>query len=290
VTGFAKWLAAQRARRVVLIAGFFPLPGLGLLSAAIVVMVAQVRGLRDAGFECGIALALLAAMGWLAGMDVPVLLGSAVISWAVWLVLASVVVRTGSLALGVQAAVMIALAGLVLFQVLTGDPVAYWSEVLELIYADLASQGLEVTADIEQQARLMSGVVIAGSLTGAVLVLLLGTALASRVTGLALSKQFVSLRMGYFIGGLAALAGLAGIFGLGFDGALLVFGAAFMFHGVAVVAWWAKQREWPGGWWIGLCIPPILLPDFLIIEAALLSALGFVDNWYDLRRLPKAAQ
>ena len=73
------------------------------------------------------------------------------------------------------------------------------------------------------------------------------------------------------------------------SGALLIFGAAFMFQGMAVVAWWAHGLGWPKGWWIGLCIPPILLPDFLIIEAALLSALGFVDNWYDLRRLPKAA-
>jgi hypothetical protein len=130
----------------------------------------------------------------------------------------------------------------------------------------------------------MSGVVIAGSLVFTLVALLLGSAWASRLSAGNYAQQFTELRLGYVIGGLAALAGIAGLFGFGFDGALLIFGAAFMFHGIAVVAWWAKRRSWPRGWWIGLCILPILLPDLLVITLALFSALGFVDNWYGLRR------
>lgn len=283
MSGFATWLVAQRARRVVFIAGLFPVPGLGLISAAVVVMAVQVKGPREALLDCVFALIVLAGMAWFSGMNVPLLLSSAAISWLLWLVLGTIVARTGSLALATQVAVLVALAGLVVFNLATNDPVAYWTEVLELLYADLATQGIVVTADIEQQARLMSGAIIAGSLTGGMIVLLLGSAWASRVLGGNFGQQFTQLRLGYVIGGLAALAGVAGLLGMGLDGALLIFGVAFMFHGIAVVAWWSRRRGWPRGWWIGLCILPILLPDLLLIEVALLAMLGFVDNWYGLR-------
>ncbi len=282
--GVANWLAAHRLRRVVVIAGLFPLPVFGLLSAATVVMATELKGPREALTDCLLAFAVLAGMGWIAGMDVPVLLATAAVSWAVWLGLGAVLARTGSLPLAIQAAVMLALVGMVVFQLAIGDPVVYWKDFLQEFYADLETQGLAVTADIEQQAGMMSGLVLAGSLTGAVMVLLLGTALADRVAGTRRMAQFPALRLGYVIGALAAVAGLAGLLGQGLGGVLVIFGAAFMFQGIAVVAWWARERGWPRGWWIGLCILPILLAEFMVIETALLAALGFADNWYNLRR------
>jgi hypothetical protein len=284
VNSFAKWLAGQRVRRVVFIAILFPLFGLGIISAAIVLMVAQVKGPREALLDCLIALALLAGMALFSGLEVPLLLASAAVSWAIWIGLGTLLARTGSLALAAQVLVLAAIAGLVAFNLMIEDSIAYWSPLLEAFYTDLAGQGLEVTVDVEQQAGLMSGVLIAGSLTGALIVLLLGSSWASQVSGGNFGQQFRQLRLGYVIGGVAALAGIAGLFGLDFNGALLVFGAAFMFHGIAVVAWWSVSRGWPRGWWIGLLILPALLPELLVIEATLLSALGFVDNWYGLRR------
>jgi hypothetical protein len=284
VNSFAKWLAAQRVRRVVFIAVLFPLFGLGIISAAIVLMIAQVKGPREALLDCLIALVLLAGMAWFSGLEVPLLVASAAVSWAIWVGLGTLLARTGSLALAAQVLVLAAIAGLVAFNLMIEDPIVYWSQLLEAFYTDLAGQGLEVTVDIEQQAGLMSGVLLAGSLTGAMLVLLLGSSWASRVLGGNFGQQFRELRLGYVIGGVAALTGIAGLFGLDFNGALLVFGVAFMFHGIAVVAWWAVSRGWPRGWWIGLLILPVLLPELLVIGATLLSAIGFVDKWYGLRR------
>lgn len=285
----AMWLAANRVRRVVFIAGFFPLPGLSLLSAATVVMAAQLRGPREALLDCLMALALLAGIALLTGMDVVLLAGSAALSWLIWLLLGSLVGSTGSLTLAVQAAVVLALAGLGLFVGLVGDPVSWWSTVLDSIYKDLAEQGVTVTADVNEQAALMSGVVAAGSLTGLIVSLLIGSAWASTVRKGNYGEQFRALRLGYFIGGLAALAGIAELLGLQLSGLLLVFGAAFMFQGLAVTVWWSTRLHWPRGWWIGLCILPFLLPDFLIVVAALFAAVGFVDNWYGLRRKVNSA-
>lgn len=285
MTGFAAWLVAQRARRVLLVAALFPLPVLGLLGAAVVVMTVQVRGWREALFDCLLALVALAGLGFVAGMDMPVLLTGAVFSWMIWLLLGAVQARTGSLTLAVQAAVLMALGGAFAIVMLVDNPTAYWQQVLTELYAQLPEQDFGA-ANIEQQARLMSGVMLAGALTGGIITLLLGSSLASRIQSGAHAEQFASLRLGYVIGGLAALAGVAALLGWGPDGLLLIFGAAFMFHGIAVVAWWARQRGWPGGWWIGLCILPILLPDFLVITAVLFAAIGFIDNWFDLRRVP----
>ena len=57
--------------------------------------------------------------------------------------------------------VLLALAGAVAMRLLMGDPVVYWSGVLEEFYAQLPDQDFGAVLDIEQQARLMSGIVLA---------------------------------------------------------------------------------------------------------------------------------
>lgn len=284
MTNFAKWLVAMRLRRVVFIAGLFPFPLLGLLSSAIVVLTAELRGPREAILDAGLALVLLGGVALVSGVtDVPGLMLVAAVTWAVWIGLGSIVWRTGSLTLALQAAVMLALIGLFVFDAAIGDPLEYWSETLAEVYASLGieTEGLEQV--IALQAPLMSGVVVAGALTSGMLVLCWGNSLANRVAGEQPGRRFSELRLGYVIGGLAALAGIGTVFGLA-QNALLVLGAGFAVHGIAVIAWWAGVKAWPSGWWIALCILPVLRLDFLVIEAALLAAVGFVDNWYGLRR------
>jgi hypothetical protein len=287
VGSLAKWLAAQRARRVVFIAGLFPLPGLGLISAATVVMTAQLTGPREALTDCSLALVLLCGIAWFAGMDVPLLAVSATISWLVWVVLGSL--GRGALTLAVQAAVLLALAGLVVLLLAVDDPAAYWLTILESVYQDLVQQGMLAeadmgAADLQAQAEIMSGLVLSGTMIGSLIALFLGSAWASAVVDGNYATQFRELRLGYVIGGLAAVAGVAELLGLGTSGALLIFGAAFMFQGMAVVAWWANRLNWPRGWWIGLCILPVLIIQLLITGLMLFAAIGFVDNWYSLRR------
>jgi len=274
----------QRARRVVFIAGMFPLPGLGLLSAAMLIMVAQLRGPREAIVDSVLAMLLLTAIALIVGMDLPVLVITAALSWLVWLSLGALQGWSGSLQLTAQVAVVLALAALVLMLLLLDDATAYWMSVLEALYKDFAEQGIKIETDVRAQAGLMSGVVVAGSLTGSLLALCIGNSWASALVGGNFAVQFRQFRLGLVIGMLAVLTGLAEWLGLSTSGALLVFGAAFTFQGAAVLGWWADTLAWPRSWWIGLCILLILVPNFLIIGLALLSAIGFVDNWYNLRR------
>jgi hypothetical protein len=262
----------------------FPLPGLGLLSAAMLIMVAQLRGPREAIVDGVLAMLLLIAIALLVGMDLPVLAVTAGLSWLVWVGLGALQGWSGSLQLTVQVAVVIALAVLGAMLLMFDDATAYWISVLETLYKDLGEQGVKIETDVRAQAGLMSGVVVAGSLTGSLLALCLGSSWASAVAGGDFGALFRQLRLGLVIGVLAVVVGLAEWLGLSTSGALLVFGAAFTFQGVAVLAWWADALAWPRSWWIGLCILLILVPNLLIIGLVLLSAIGFIDNWYNLRR------
>jgi hypothetical protein len=250
-------------------------------------MTAQLKGPQEALTDCSLALLLLCGIAWFAGMNVPLLAVSAAISWLVWVALGAL--GRGSLALAIQAGVLLALAGLVALLLFVDDPVAYWLTTLESVYQDLVQQGMIAeadidTADLQAQAEIMSGLVLAGTMMGTILALLLGSSWASAVSNGNYAAQFRELRLGYAIGGLAAVMGLAELFGLGTSGALMIFGAAFMFQGMAVVAWWANQLGWPKGWWIGLCILPLLIIQLLITGLMLFATIGFIDNWYGLRR------
>lgn len=284
MSGFVTWLAGQRIRRVVIIAGLFPLPFLNFISAATVVLSASLRGPREAALDCAAALLLLAGMSLLSGMDTLELSVTAAVSWVVWIGLGSLAGRSGSLTLAVQAAVLLALVGLAIFVAATGDPVAYWVPRLEAWYAELSGQGLTIPADLPRQAALMSGASAAAALVGTLLALLLGLSWSQRIKGQILGDAFRELRLGYVLGGLAAAAGLAGLVGWQLQGALLIFGVAFTFQGVAVVSSWARRYRWPASWWLGLVIPPLLFMGLLVIELTVLAALGFVDNWFSLRR------
>jgi len=246
-------------------------------------MSIQLFGAKEALNDCLLALALLTGIAIVAGGDASMLMLSAGLSWALWLLLGGLVRKTGSLTLAVQATVMLALAGLGLMLALLDDPVAYWTEMLTTIYADY---DIDVPADLNEQAVLMSGVVAAASMMGAIISLLLGSSWASNVGSGTYREQFRRLRMGYFLGGLAALTGVAELFGVDLAGLLLVFGAAFMFQGISVVAWWGNLLRWPRGWWIGLCVLPILSPVFFVVVGMVFATLGFVDNWYGLRKPP----
>ncbi len=289
MSAFARWLAGQRIRRAVIIAGLFPLPILGLLSAAVVVMTAALRGPREALLDCLLALALLLGMGFLSGMHLPSLVLSAAVSWAVLTALGSLAGNAGSLTLAVQAAVLLALVAMPVFLAAVGDPVVYWMPKLEAWYSVLATQEMAVAVDLEQLARIMTGARFAFSLLEALLALLLGLRLAYGLTGQSLADGFRLLRLGYVLGGIAAVAGIAALVGMQLNGVLLIFGMAFGCQGVAVLAWWARQRNWPRSWWWALVIAPLVLTPLLVIELALLAGIGFVDNWFGLRREPPGA-
>ena len=286
---FGSWLANRRAARVGLIAGLLPLGLLGIFSAAIVVSVAELKGWREAAIDCLIALGALVLLMILLGGEWRQLAVSGASAWIAAIALGVLTGTYASLALSLQAILVVAIFGVVGFAVIVSEPVVFWQKFLTGMIAQLEGLGV-VFAEPDallQLAPIMSGVIAASAITSSILALLLGSWWASRAGGPDFRTMFLRIRLGYVIGGVALLASLGALLGFGSvsGNLLLVLGVGFVFQGLAIVHWHAAARGWPGMYLIPIYLPFFMGGSFVVAMLFLLAAIGFVDNWFGLRRI-----
>ena len=286
---FAAWVVAHRLRRVSCITLVFLLPLVGFISAAVVVLVASVKGPREALIDCLLALAALSVLLIFAGDDIAALeITAALVVWCTSIGLGFLVGHYGSLTLAMQAAVLLSVLGLLVLVGSLGDPVVFWRDLLEL-FAEVSRQAAGTDPlpreSFEQLAPIMAGIMASAVLVALVLALLLGTWWGCGLRGSSFAAMFSKFHLGYVIGTFAAIAGIGAIFGLQplAGNVLLVLGTGFVFQGLAVIYWWSASRQWPKGWWVALYFPLFLGPVARISEIVLLVTVGFIDNWYRLR-------
>jgi hypothetical protein len=292
MAGWGSWLIEHRATRVVLIAGLFPLGLLSLVSVAVVVFDAESRGWQTTLADCAVALAILTGVVLLAGGNpVPVAL-SAGGSWLIAGVVGMLTGMYGSLTLPIQALVLIALLSLTLFYLLVPDSAAYWAEFLREFSRQMGELGFQVTDPelLQPLASVMTGMVAGSATLTSVVALFLGTWWGSRAGGPSFRPMFLQIRMGFVIGGVAVLAGLGAMLGAQpFSGnVLLVLAVGLAVQGLAVIHWHAVERSWPRAVFLAVYLPLFLGPSVALITLFLLTALGFMDNWYGLRRTGKS--
>jgi hypothetical protein len=287
--GFVGWLIHRRASRVGLIAGLLPLGLLGIFSAAIVVSVAELKGWREAAIDCLIALGVLVLLMVLLGGEWSQLAASGATAWIMAIALGVLTGTYASLALSLQALLIIAIFGVVGFAILVSDPVIFWQKFLTEMIAQLEELGVEFTDPeaLLALAPMMSGVIAASGITSTILALLLGSWWASRAGGPDFKTMFLNIRLGYVIGGIALLASLGALLGLGSvaGNLLLALGIGFIFQGLSIVHWHAAARGWPGIYLIPVYLPFFVGGSFVAAMLFLLAAIGFVDNWFGLRRM-----
>lgn len=288
MTSPAAWLAERRVPRILFVAGLFPFGLLGLLSAALVVMTAILRGWRLALEDCLAALLVLLALILVVAGSWQALVLSAGLSWGSAVLLGALAGRHASLTLPLQVLVLLGTAGVLLFAVLVGDPVAFWEPVLETLTAQLGELGLrfEDPGGLNRLAPSMTGLVAASAVVSSSLALVLGSWWAATAGGPRFATAFLGIRMGVVLGIIAALAGLAVLFGLGWLPAslLLVIGTGFAVQGIAVLHWQARARNWPWPVLAAVYLPLLFGPVLIALAWLIFAAVGFIDNWYGLRR------
>jgi hypothetical protein len=287
-SGFGRWVLLHRGARIGLIAGLLPLPLTGVLSAALVVAVAVAKGWREAAVDCVVAMLVLGLVTMLAGGAWAPLAVSGVSTWSIAILLGTLTGAYGSLTLALQLLLVLGLLGLAAFTIVVGDPIVFWEEALSSFAEQMAELGVQFSEPdaLLQLAPMMSGLVGASVVSSSMLALIIGTWWASGSGGPPFRDMFVQIRLGYVLGGLAVLAGVATMFlpDQMAGNALLLLGVGFMFQGLAVVHWLVSARGLP---WVVLV--PVYLPFFMgasitVMALFLLASAGFVDNWYNLRR------
>lgn len=287
MTGLPAWLMERRAARVALLALLFPLPLALVISAAIAVLITNVKGWRPALADCGLALLLLLVLATMAGTGWLELGVGAALTWLLAIFLGLLRSQL-SLTLAVQAAVLLGVAAAVGFTLWIQDPQAYWERVLTDLTQRAASAGLAVgPADlVPGAAQVMTGMMSASAVTSSVVALFLGSAWSGTIDGREFGSEFRALRMGRVLSlatAGAALLLLTGQRGTA-DDLLLVFASGFVLQGLSVMHWHGTERQWPRLWSLALYLPMALLPAVAVLELLGLAIVGLVDNLYDLRR------
>jgi len=287
-SGFGRWVLQYRGARIGLIAGLLPLPITGILSAALVVAVAIAKGWRHALVDCGIAMVVLAVVTAIAGGLWTQMLVSGLSTWIAAIVLGALTGLYGSLTLALQALLVLGLVGMTVFVIATGNPVRFWEGVLGDFARQMGEVGVQFGEPeaILELAPVMTGLVGASVVTSSMLALIIGAWWASGSGGPPFREMFTRLRLGYVLGGVAVLASIAALLLPGELGgnALLVLGVGFVFQGLAVVHWLVAARGLPWMYLIPVYLPFFMGASITVMALFLLASVGFIDNWYGLRR------
>lgn len=275
------------------------IPGLNLLSGALLALIVLLRGYVAAAL-IGIAVAAtLALLGWASGTGalaalVQPLGGPLLGLWVPAFVLAAVLRSSRSLAL--MAAVAGVLGCLVVAGqlVLIAHPLQFWHDLLGQALAPLKALEHQSEAHwqamLAREAELMPGVSAAGLVLGGGATVLIARYLQSRLLRPgAFGEEFRRLSLGRVITVLGSLLLVARLIhpGLLLKNLAIVMLAMFLFQGLAVVHALVRARGWPRALLVAFYVL-LVLPPLMLIMAGLVSGTGLVDNWFDFRRLRTA--
>ncbi len=228
-------------------------------------------------------------------------LAVAVTSLLLWIPvwLAAVVLRgTLSLAMAMLVLSGLAMAGVLLFFALFGDPGQWWLGHLQALIDGLAAQP-ELQIDsaalrefAAQVAPFMTGALAAGLSFAALTCLMLGRWWQSLlVRPGALRKEFYALRLNRVLSMLglaiflAATVQLGGVSVLALQWSLVIM-VPFLFVGLAVVHATLANLKAARGWLIAVYVLMGLVPHVLLMVVVT----GMLDPWLDLRRRTQKAE
>lgn len=276
---FADWIAQRPYRAGFVAAALALIPPLGIVGSGFLVLTNLRRGSASAWMAAAIATAVLLVAAVSGGANAFSAGLAGLIFWAPAVGLAEVLRRTGSLDLCIQMAMVVGL-------VLTGLwllGAAEWAQVLGREVAPmLEASGFQPEA-IQAVVAVIPGVMALSLLMAAIAGLLLGMWWhASLASPGALGKAFRELRLGRIMGGVGVVV-LLGSLLTGepvFANLLVITGAAFVLQGMAIVHGVAAVKQWPSG---ALIVFYVVLVFGMSFVAPLLSVLGLLDNWTDLR-------
>lgn len=262
----------------------FPLPVMGIVSAAMVVTVTQHRGWREGVLDTLIAAPLVAALTAAAGGSWIGMGAGALATWLTAALLGSLS-RDGNLVLAIQVATLMGMAAVVGVFAWSGDPLAYWEGMIRELAARASGAGLSFAQPeaLLPAARWMTGLFAASGVVTTVLALVLGTWWGRSVTP---GAAFARLRMGAVIGGSTVAAALLMGVGAGpwADNLLVVAGVAFAMQGLALLHWHGRRANWPKAWPWAVYLPMVIAPTVAAAELIVFACIGLVDNVVNFRR------
>ncbi len=299
----ATYIMRGRMQATLVVVGFMGLallfPMFSYISGAAIGLVALRLGWREAAQVGAMAVVAISAIAWIALQEPAAGLVFAGIVWLPVLALALVLRNTTSWSTTLNVAVGIGLLGVALFYAVVADPAAWWRDTvvtgIQQQVVDRAGLTPEQASSwrdtLDQMANVMTGIVCAAFVFGAVLSLLLARWWQAQLYNPGgFQSEFHHLRLGrplaiaVMILMTVSLLPLDNVGALGRDMVMVVL-LMYMLQGLAVVHAIVAKRGASKAW---LVVTYILLAIALPQVAMILAVAGLMDTWLNLRREARA--
>ena len=265
------------------------LPPLAWLSAAVLALVMLQIGPRAYAYAAGVGLLALVAAGWLV-LNQP--LAVAIGACGAWLpagAVAWILHQRARLDDALLLACALGWVGVIGLHMALDAPAQWWREVLlqfmppDRVEADLSIPASRVRELVERAAPMMTGMLAASAVVGAVTSVLLARWWQSNLfhPG-AFGGEFRALRLGRVAAGIVAVLCVVALVlpSMLLDGLTFVALSVYLFQGLAVAHGVVAHRGMGAAWLAGLYILGLVALPQMILALALL---GVADAWIDFR-------
>ena len=285
----ATWLVARPYNAVLGLAASLMLPFSALWSGAVLTLFALYYGVLRAVAYGVLALGLLVLVSMLFGRAPINVLADGASTWIPVLVLSVLLRHWRSVTLTAQVSVILGVAAILGIYLATGDPVAFWKEVLTQVAPVFQAMGLEEQADalLTRQNEIAPQMTVLAVFTYwsmALAVLMLGYALVQALPDReGAFGRFSDLNFGRVLAMVMAAASITAVLVSSAwlqDVAFFMF-AAFWFQGLALVHWLHRAGRITAG---VVVVVYVLLPFLNVLLVVALAVVGYGDAWFDYRR------
>jgi hypothetical protein len=278
------WLLAQRQRLVIVAIVAAPL--LPVVTAALLALETIRRGAVQGALSAAFGVAGLSLLAVLSRTGVLAFALIGVASMGAGVLVGSVIRWAGNLVLAFQVIWLVCFVAVLAFGAFGPDPATLFAPLAKDLEASLAAQpGSEVQAAeaAAQLAQTLPAAMVMGLLGGT---LLLGYWWSTVASGHArFAAEYRQLKLGRWLGSTALLVLLLRLV---FDAPLvqnllLLAVVGCLVQGLAVAHAWVHAKKWHPAFLVVLYV--LLLSPLAIV----VTGVGLVDNWFDLRKPVRSA-
>jgi hypothetical protein len=297
VQSIAAWLVARPLNGGIGLAMtlLLPFPMSFLVGGTVMAHIVFSHGLRLAAMEGLAAGATLALLALVLSASVGQVGANAVIAWVPVVVLAGLARRLRSMTLTLQVSVMIAVAAVLVFFVVLGDPTDYWNEIVTESVAFFRAAGAIEYADWLAESRSiivpqMTMLMVFVGWSIYTLVLLLGYALfQSLPEKTAVYGRYCDLNFGRVLAAIMAVASVLAVAtgSVWLQNVSFLILVTFWLQGLAILHWLHVEKHLPGFVLVATYVLMVPLIGILMIA---FSVLGYLDAWFNFRARNVARQ
>mgnify|MGYP006902921121 CR=1 FL=1 len=245
------------------------------------------KGAGYAAAMAGMAAALLAGISAIVGLAIPASLANAASIWVPVALLTAILMRSRSLALTLQLAFVLTIAGLLLFHAVVDDPIAFWRSQLGAVVEAMRAQGNHEQAALFENDAVIGNMTMVSALV-VFCITVIGTVLGYRLYRAlpgneAVCGRFRDFGYGRVLALATALVSLvAWLSNIGpLQELAFVMFAMFWLQGLAIAHWSHGQGFLPT---FGLAAVYVLAPLLNGILMIGLAITGYLDAWFGFRR------